>query len=63
MNIKEAKKQILEKYESIPEMQITAGVYIHTIGNKYIHILNTWNGSEILKIKILDFYSDYIKRI
>lgn len=54
------KDAIRSKYEGIPEKQISAGVYLHTIGRKYITVMNTWNGTKLEKIEIEDFYHDYM---
>ena len=58
---KEMKQEIREKYRAIPEMQVSTGRYIHTIGNKFIIILNIWLGTKLEKVDINDFYNEYMK--
>ena len=58
--LKEMKKEIKAKYAAIPEKQISAGVYLHTIGRKFITILNTWGTTRLSKIDIEDFYQEYV---
>lgn len=57
--LKEMKQEIKEKYEAIPEKQISTGVYLHTIGRKYITVMNTWNGTRLEKIEIDSFYAEH----
>jgi len=52
--------KIRSKYEAIPEKQISAGVYLHTIGRKYITVMNTWNKTTLEKIEIEDFYREHM---
>lgn len=56
MTIKTMKKEIIDKYEKIPERQISVGVYLDKVGYKYMTILNTWNGTRFYKQTIKDFY-------
>ena len=54
------KKEIKNKYDAIPERQISTGVYLHTVGRKYITIMDTWEKTTLKKIKIEDFYREYV---
>jgi len=54
--ITEMKREISRKYESVPERQVSPGIYIHTIGRKYITLLNTWDHTRFEHILIEDFY-------
>jgi len=58
MNIKEMRQKIIQRYEGIPEKQVSPGVYIQTVGNKYVTLLNTWNATTIEQITIEDFYAN-----
>lgn len=55
---KQMKSEILDRYNSRPEKQISAGIYLKSVGNKYVTILNTWGTTRVEKIPIEDFYSD-----
>ena len=57
--LKEMKQEIKEKYEAIPERQISTGIYLHTIGRKYVTVMNTWNGTKLEKIEIDEFYAEH----
>jgi len=59
MTIKEMKQQIKDKYAAIPERQISAGNYLLKIGTKYVTILNTWNGTHLIKQSISEFYAEH----
>ena len=59
--IKEMRQAIIAKYESIPNMEISAGIRIKSIGNKYVHILNTWGGTSVVKQDIREFYRDRVQ--
>jgi len=56
--ITEMKREISQKYESVPERQVSPGIYIHNIGRKYITLLNTWEYTRFERILIEDFYND-----
>jgi hypothetical protein len=57
--INEMRKEIKEKYSAIPEKQISSGIYLHTIGRKYVTIINTWNRTKFEKIALDDFYDGH----
>jgi hypothetical protein len=57
--IKEMKNEIAERYNAIPEKQVTVGIYIKTIGRKFITLLNTWGDTSVEKIEISDFYENH----
>lgn len=55
-----SKKQIIKtKFEAIPEQQIKPGVYLKSVGHKYVTIINTLNGTWIEKQPIDEFYQEY----
>jgi len=58
--LKEKSTEIKEKYSAIPENQVSAGIYIKTIGRKYVTILNTWGVTKIEKVEIDTFYENYM---
>lgn len=60
MNKKQMKQAIKDKYATAPEWQVKPGIYIHTIGNKYITLLNTWDETSLEKLSIEKFYKNYI---
>jgi len=60
MNIKQMTKEIKDKYTSIPEKQVSPGIYIYTVGRKHITLLNTIDETRLTKIPIKDFYYKYI---
>ena len=57
--IKEIKTEIRNKYNAIPEKQISAGLLLNKIGRKYVSILNLYS-SEIEKLEIEEFYNIYM---
>ena len=58
-NLKEMKSEIRDKYNAIPERQVSSGLLLDKIGRKYISILNLYD-SQIEKIEIADFYNQYM---
>jgi hypothetical protein len=56
MTTKEKAIAIKEKYDGIPNKEISTGVYLQNIGRKYVYILNTWSKTTINKQLIEDFY-------
>ena len=58
--LKEKAAEIKEKYSAIPEKQVSAGIYIHTIGRKYITLLNTWGTTTLEKVEIDEFYENHM---
>lgn len=59
-NIEMMKQEIRDMYDAIPEKQIYTGGYLHTIGRKYITIMDTWNKTTLKKMEIEDFYREYV---
>jgi ribosomal protein L9 len=55
----EMAKAIEEKYAAIPEKQVSAGIYIKTIGRKYVTLVNTWGVTTLVKIDIEEFYNSH----
>ena len=60
MTTKQMRQEIIDKYTAIPESQVSAGVYIKTVGYKYVTLLNTWDTTTLDRVEIDDFYNDYI---
>ena len=58
--IKQMANEIMLKYSGIPEMQVSPGVYIHSIGRKYVTLLNTWGTTHFVKVEIEEFYQNFI---
>jgi hypothetical protein len=54
------KTEIREKYSGIPERQVRPGLNIHTIGRKYITLINTWEGSRLERWEIMEFYHEFM---
>ena len=59
-NLKRKAAEIKEKYSAIPKKQVRAGIYIHTIGRKYITLLNTWGTGTLEKVEIDEFYENHM---
>jgi hypothetical protein len=57
--IKQMRKAIVDKYSAIPERQISTGNYLHTVGRKYVTILTTLGGSELIRQGVEDFYAEH----
>jgi hypothetical protein len=51
---------IKDHYSSVPEMQVSAGIYIHGVGRKYVTLLNTWESTRLERVDIETFYNNYI---
>jgi hypothetical protein len=58
--LKEKREEIREKYNSIPEGQVSVGIYLKSVGSKFVTLLNTWDTTTIEKIDIDDFYENYM---
>lgn len=59
-NLKEKAAKIKEKYSAIPEKQVCAGIYIKSVGRKYVTLLNTWGTTKLEKVEIDEFYEDHM---
>ncbi len=46
---REQRAEIKKHYESIPEQQVSPGVYLQTVGYKYITLLSTWDKTHEIK--------------
>lgn len=57
----EMAKAIKEKFAAIPEKQVSTGVYIKTIGRKYVTLVNTWGNTTLEKVDIEEFYNEHCK--
>ena len=60
---KEMAAKIEEKYAAIPEKQISAGIYLKSVGRKYVTVINIWLRTWEDKIDISEFYDNYVKRV
>ena len=52
-------QEIREKYNAMPEKQVSTGIYIKSIGTKYVTLVNTWE-HRLEKIPIEEFYEAHI---
>ena len=57
---KQKAAEIKEKYSAIPEKQVSAGIYIKSVGTKYVTLLNTWGTTKIEKVEIDEFYENHM---
>jgi hypothetical protein len=57
---KEMAKAIKEKFDAIPDRQVSTGIYIKKIGSRYVTLLNIWGTSTLKKVEIEDFYTYHI---
>ena len=55
----EMAKAIKEKFAAIPEKQVKTGIYIKTIGRKYVTLVNTWGITSLERIGIKEFYNEH----
>jgi len=58
--IKQMKQEIKDKYDAVPERQISTGIYLGKIRTKYIEEVNTWTSTRIHRIPIEEFYDRYM---
>lgn len=58
--IKLMRKAIINYVADLPDRQISTGYYVKTVGTKYVHTVNTWDGSRIFKESIPSFYGGAI---
>ncbi len=52
MTNKEIRNKIKEIVAGLPEQQISAGIYIHTIGYKYLTIMDTMDETTLERIPL-----------
>ena len=55
--LKEKTAKIRERYNN-PQSQISPGIYLESVGYKYVTLLNIWGTTKIEKISIDQFYDD-----
>ncbi len=60
MTTKEMKQTILSKNAASPSGQVSPGIYLQSIGYKYVKMLNTWDTTTVEYEPIEDFYNWYI---
>jgi hypothetical protein len=59
-NLKKMKEEIIEKYSGIPDKQIAVGVYLKSVGRKYVTIINTWVGQKTIQKELIEkFWYDH----
>jgi hypothetical protein len=56
MKTSEKAKAIKKRFDG----QVSPGIYIKTIGRKYVTLLNTWGTTTIEKVDIDEFYDNYV---
>ena len=59
-SLKQKAAEIKEKYSTIPKKQVRAGLYIKSVGTKYVTLLNTWGDVTLEKVKIGEFYKNHM---
>lgn len=45
----EKRKEIKEYYAGIPKREVSPGIYLKTIGYKYLTLLSTWGNTHYIK--------------
>ncbi len=61
MDSKTMRQAIKDKYSSVPEKQVETGVYIKSIGIKYVTLINTWGTTNTEQHTISDFYNNHVR--
>lgn len=56
----EIKTVISEMIAAIPGGEIAPGMYLEKIGNKYIHVVDTWGQTTVKKMPIAAFYKKFV---
>ena len=59
-SLKQKAAEIKEKYSAIPKKQVRPGIYIKSVGTKYVTLLNTWGDVTLEKVKIGEFYEEHM---
>ena len=62
MTTKQMRDAINEHYDAIPERQVNPGVYIRSVGSKYVTLLNTHDDITLERVDIDDFYNEMIAK-
>ena len=55
----ELRKKIKDFLANKPDWEVFVGIYVKTIGTKYVHIVNTWGTTTVSKIPLKEFYDMY----
>ena len=58
--MKTLRNQIIERLAAIPERQVSPGVYVKSIGYKYVHVINTWEKTRVEKMTLQEFAEYYM---
>jgi hypothetical protein len=51
------KTEIRDKYNGIPDKQVSPGIYLHSVGRKYVTLINKWGYGKTEKLSIHEFYA------
>ena len=60
LTTKQMSEAISAKYDAIPNAQVSTGVYLKTVGRKYVTLVDTWGTTSTKKIEIEEFYDEYV---
>lgn len=58
LSTKEIRKSIKNYVGSLPDREISTGMYIHTIGYKWVTIVSAWENESGYKISLEEFFED-----
>jgi hypothetical protein len=60
--MKNIRKEIKETVMGWPNWEVSTGLLVDKVGNKYVRIINCWGNGSNFKITLDDFYHTFILR-
>ena len=54
------KRDIILKYAGIPEKRVQPGIFLQSVGAKYVHLLSIWDKTTLYTMTIREFYDKYM---
>jgi hypothetical protein len=61
MKTSEKKELIYDFISSKPEKQFSTGLFLISVGYKYVHYYSIWDNTTVEKVDIDDFINNYIQ--
>jgi len=58
--MKELRKSIKSWIDGKPGQEFSTGLYLKTVGYKFVTYINTWDETTVEKMDIDDFFDEYV---
>jgi len=61
--MKSLRKKLRARLASIPEREIEPGLYVMSIGRRYVHMVDTWDRTTCVRMELKEFVDWYFPEL